>query len=95
MGRTVGEAKLAKRDPNTVMKDLDFQRKIILGPVKRELFYEYDLSFLLSVSIKVVNFTIFRSSLSAKQTHLDRSHFSIFEVNTMYCSVLSYSSFYA
>jgi 1-phosphatidylinositol-4-phosphate 5-kinase len=52
VGRTVGEVK--KKDPNVVMKDLDFQRKICLGPEKQHLFFQqlqHDCKYLESRNI--------------------------------------------
>ena len=40
IGRTVGEEKLKNLKPTTILKDLDFQRNLILGPEKRALFFD-------------------------------------------------------
>ena len=48
-GRTVGEEQLKNLKPTTILKDLDFHHKLILGPAKRALLFnqlEADCEFL-------------------------------------------------
>ena len=52
MGRTVGEKK--KLNPNSILKDLDFDRSITLGPEKRKKFLKQidkDVKFLIAAGL--------------------------------------------